>query len=77
MENPLNITALNDFIFCPASIYFHIIDGAADTLTYQEEYQINGSAVHEKTDRAEYSDKKSIMQAISVYSKKYGLYILK
>ncbi len=23
MENPLNITALNDFIFCPVSIYFH------------------------------------------------------
>ena len=74
VENPLSITTLNDFIFCPASIYFHSIDGAADTLTYQDEYQINGSASHEKTDSGEYSDKKSVLQAIYVYCEKYGLY---
>lgn len=74
MENPLNITALNDFIFCPASIYFHSIDGAADVLTFQDEYQLNGSAAHEKTDAAEYSDKKNILQAICVYSHTLGLY---
>ena len=74
MENPLNITALNDFIFCPVSIYFHNIDGAADLLTVQDEYQLNGSAVHEKTDTAQYSDKKNVLQSIYVYSHSLGLY---
>ncbi len=73
MENPLYITSLNDFIFCPVSIYFHNIDGAADILTFQDEYQLNGSAAHEKTDNGDYSDKKSVLQAIPIYCQKYDL----
>ena len=74
MENPLNITALNDFIFCPISIYFHNVDGAAEVLTFQDEYQLNGSAIHEKTDSAQYSDRKNVLQSIFVYSHSLGLY---
>ena len=74
MENPLNISWLNDFIFCPVSIYFHNVDSDADLLTFQNDYQLNGSAVHEKTDTAQYSDRKNILQAIPVYSHTFGVY---
>lgn len=42
-EHPVSITSLNDYIFCPASIYFHALDEGTEKLTYQSTYQINGS----------------------------------
>ena len=74
MESPIAITNLNDFIFCPVSIYFHAIDSDAEKLTYQDHYQINGTAAHEKSDSGAYSDRKDILQAVSVYCEKYDLY---
>lgn len=74
MENPIAITLLNDFIFCPASIYFHNLDAETNLLSYQNEAQINGTDSHKKTDEHKYSDKTSILQAIFVYCEKYNLY---
>ena len=59
-EVPLIISNLNDFIFCPASIYFHSLEEEEENLLGQDSYQINGSAAHEKSDKAEYSTKKSV-----------------
>lgn len=73
-EEVLPITNLNDFIFCPVSIYFHSLDSEAEKLTYQDDCQLDGSAAHERSDKGEYSDKKSILQAVPVYCEKYGLF---
>lgn len=73
-ETPITISNLNDFIFCPASIYFHSLDYDTDTLTYQDSYQINGTAAHKTVDSGTYSDNKNILQAASVYSEKYNLF---
>lgn len=73
-ENPVSISNLNDFIFCPASIYFHLLDYETDKLTYQDNYQINGTAVHNTVDSCTYSDKKSVLQSVSVYSEEYNVY---
>lgn len=73
MENPISITLLNDFIFCPASIFFHSLDYDTDRLIYQNSYQINGTTAHEKIDNGDYSSKKSILQGVSVYCDKYNL----
>lgn len=73
-EELLLISNLNDFIFCPASIYFHSLDYETDRLAFQDECQINGSAVHEGSDTGAYSMKKTVLQAISVYCEKYGLF---
>lgn len=73
-ENPISISNLNDFIFCPVSIYFHLLDYETETLTYQDNYQISGTAVHKAVDSCTYSDKKSVLQAVSVYSEKYNLF---
>ncbi len=72
-EYPILITNINDFIFCPVSIYFHSLDGSTEKLIYQDFFQLNGTAAHEKSDNGEYSDRKDILQAIDVYSSEYNL----
>lgn len=72
-DNLISITMLNDFIFCPISIYFHNLYGEADRTLYQSADQINGSAAHNSIDNQKYSSKSNILQGISVYCDKYGL----
>lgn len=47
MEEPILITWLNDYIFCPRSIYYHNLYGEKERLAYQEQAQIDGSKAHE------------------------------
>jgi len=67
-------TQLNDFIFCPVSIYFHNLYGTADNMLFQSTDQINGTNAHEAIDKAKYSSKKNIMQGTAIYCDKYRLY---
>ena len=46
MDDAILITELNDFIFCPASIYFHKMYKEMDRFIYQTTDQINGTAAH-------------------------------
>ena len=72
MENPLNITALNDFIFCPVSIYFHMLYDGVDKTLYQSTAQINGSAAHKSIDTNAYSNSAYLL-GLDVYCEKYNL----
>lgn len=72
-ENPIIISNLNDFIFCPVSIYFHSLEPEKEELLAKDTHQINGSDAHKKSDTAAYSTKKSMLQGISVYSSKYDI----
>lgn len=74
MENPIAISKLNDFIFCPVSIYFHELDVSTEKLTYQSSSQLNGTAAHESIDEKRYTSKKSILQGIDIYCEQYNLY---
>lgn len=71
MESYLLITYLNDFIFCPMSIYFHQLYGKLSERLYYDEVQLNGRAAHEAVDEKRYSTHKNILQAIEVYSNEY------
>lgn len=73
MENPISITLLNDFIFCPVSIYFHSLEYDTETTLYQSEYQINGKYAHSNSDNGNYSDRRDIFQGTTVYCEKYNL----
>lgn len=73
MDDIIIISNINDFIFCPASIYFHKLYGSQDNLTYQSSYQLNGSKAHESVDENRYSTKKNIITSLDVYSDKYRL----
>ena len=72
MEEIILISYLNDFIFCPLSIYFHKLYGAIDKTLYQTTFQINGTNAHKAIDNRTYSAKSNILQGINVYSNKYG-----
>ena len=67
------ISNLNDFVFCPVSIYFHSLDSDTDKMMYQDTPQINGTAAHEKSDTGAYSTRRSMLQGIPIYCEKYNL----
>jgi CRISPR-associated exonuclease Cas4 len=74
MESYLCITQLNDFIFCPRSIYFHnVYQENYSTEMYHKTWQKKGTAAHKAVDEGHYSTKKNILQGITVYSEKYKL----
>ncbi len=73
MEEIILISWLNDFIFCPVSIYFHNLYGALNKTLYQSSYQLNGTNAHKTIDSGTYSDKTSILQGMSVYCQEFGI----
>lgn len=73
MDDYIKITYLNDFIFCPVSIYFHNLYGNMDKNSYQSELQLIGTAVHRSIDNHQYSNKNAVLQGTTVCSSKYNL----
>ena len=73
MESYLTISFLNDFIFCPRSIYFHQLYGRMSTKMYHSAVQTKGLNAHKTVDNKTYSTSKNILQGIEVYSEKYKL----
>lgn len=75
MENNLiQISKLNDFIFCPRSIYFHNLYYSNDEKIYHSNIQTSGKLAHKNIDEKKYSSRKNILQGIDVYSEKIGVY---
>jgi len=73
MEETILISYLNDFIFCPISIYFHRLYGNMKTNLYQDSSQINGKYVHSSIDNYTYSTRKDILQGIDVYTEEFDI----
>lgn len=73
MEEIILISYLNDFIFCPASIYFHKLYGNMDKSLYNTEYQVNGLNAHKTIDNKKYSSKINILQGIDVYCEEFKI----
>lgn len=68
------ITQINDFIFCPRSLYFSgIYRNTADTSLYHQTPQEIGTAAHKTIDSSTYSSNKNIITGMTVYSEKYCL----
>lgn len=57
-ENVILISQINDFVFCPISIYFHVVCGDLDKTLYQGIPQIQGRYAHQAIDKKTYSSKK-------------------
>lgn len=73
MDDIIILSNLNDFIFCPASIYFHNLYGSEDKMMYQTKAQLNGSRAHTAVDNKTYSTRKEIITSVEVYSEKYRI----
>lgn len=74
METYIKISNLNDFIYCPKSIFFHDLYDKYDTSCYQDKVQKTWKINHETIDNKLYSTRKDILQSLCVYSRKYALY---
>jgi RecB family exonuclease len=72
-DDPIMISHINDFQFCPVSIYFHNLFGDADRTMYQSKYQIEGTNAHKTIDKNTYSSSNDVLTGISVYSEEYDI----
>ncbi len=67
------ITLLNDFVFCPRSIYFHYLYEKYSEVNYKRTPQKVGSLKHENIEQKRYSTSKSVLQGMSVFCDKYNI----
>ena len=74
MENYILISWINDFVFCPASIYYHNLYEGTDKIVYTDLPQQRGTEVHATVDTRRYSGSKHLLQAIDVCSNEYQIY---
>jgi len=73
MDTSISISTINDFLFCPKSLYLHSIYSEFSTSIYHDTPQINGSITHENIEKGEYTTSQHILQAVSVYSERLGI----
>ncbi len=73
MHPYIKISTLNDFLFCPKSIYFHELYWKFDTANYHDLPQQKGKLAHQSIDSKKYSTSKNVLQWLEVFSQKYGL----
>lgn len=73
MEDYIQITKLNDFIFCPKSLYFHSLYEKYDERVYHDIPQVVGKIKHESIELQKYSSSSKYLQGMIVYSEKYRL----
>lgn len=69
----INISELNDFIFCPYSIYIHHVYSGMDKGLYQDAPQIVGTQAHESIDFKRYSNSKGLILSLPISSDELGV----
>ncbi len=69
----IQISKINDFIFCPFSLYFHSIYENFDSAHYKAEPQAAGKLVHKTIEEGKYSSSKRYLQGLEVFSEQYGI----
>lgn len=73
LEDYISISTLNDFIFCPYSIYLHNVYKDVDDDIYYATPQNIGKVAHEGIDKKTYSSKKNDILALPIFSNELGL----
>lgn len=73
MDEYIPISMLNDFVFCPYSIYLHNVYMETDNSVFQAAPQIRGKLSHDTIDRKRASNLKGDLMALPVYSEEWGL----
>jgi CRISPR-associated protein Cas4 len=72
-ESFILISTLNDFIFCPYSIYLHNVYESTDESLFHATPQAQGCITHETVDEKRGSTSRDVIYALPVYSERYGL----
>lgn len=73
MEDYISISTLNDFIFCPYSIYLHNVYMEADEDIYHATPQTRGRVSHESVDKKTAGGNRNDIVALPVFSEEFGV----
>lgn len=73
MIDYITISSLNDFIFCPYSIYLHNVYMESDETMYHATPQTRGRVAHETVDNKTASNRSNDILSLPVFSEEYGL----
>lgn len=74
MEFFLPISYLNDFVFCPYSIYLHQVFDNNKEDVYSAKPQQRGKSAHSNVDNSKTKNSKKILSGTYVISKNLGIY---
>ena len=72
-DNFINITALNDFLFCPYSIDLHNAFMDMDEDVFVATPQVKGKAAHREIDCRTFSKSENDVQSLKVFSNELAL----
>lgn len=75
MDDVILITELNDFIFCPISVFFHKLYEGTDRTIYQSTYQINGTKSYETIGQIKEDDFEILNEQYVLKYKKNAEYV--
>jgi CRISPR-associated exonuclease Cas4 len=73
MDEYILISTLNDFIFCPYSIYLHNVYAGSEEDLVNASPQAHGKAAHSSIDNKTYSSLKGEITGLSVFSSELGV----
>lgn len=73
MESYIKLTNLNDFIYCPKSIFYHTLYESYNSNLFHKKTQIEWKIIHETIDNKKYSSRKDILQGLEVYNDFYKI----
>ncbi len=73
MDDYISISTLNDFIFCPYSIYLHNVYMESDEGIYHATPQVRGRVAHASIDNKTYSTRKHDIMSLPVCSERFRL----
>lgn len=74
METFLPITYLNDFVFCPYSIYLHQVFDNSNEVLYSASPQQTGKSAHANIDSKKTNQSAQIIKGAYVISNRLGIY---
>ena len=74
MDDLIAISTLNDFIFCPYSIYLHQVYMEADENVYHAKPQVAGRNAHESVDQKRTRPKSILIESLPAISHELGVY---
>ena len=78
MESYLMITAINDFIFCPRSLYFSgFFHNSVNEKLFHAVPQITGQENHKTIDEKKYSTSKTVPGGCKISEPKYKVHFKK
>lgn len=73
MDSYIPISTINDFLYCPKSLYLHSVYSSFERSTYHDTPQTVGTIAHENIENGTYTTAKHILQGLSVVSTRLGI----